>query len=76
MRTRATSTVDITRNLRAQLAEAMRIHAQHCRTCVNLTQTASRYCDEGYEIAKRYRRADTEVNRLEAQSAVDQPALF
>lgn len=76
MGTRATSTIDIGRNLRAQLAEAMRVHAQHCRTCVNLTQTASRYCDEGYDIAKRYRRADTEVKRLEVDSAVDQLGLF
>lgn len=64
------------RNMAAALEEEMRVHAKLCRTCVNLTQNANRYCDEGWKLAKAHRRAMAEAERLEPHAQGDDATLF
>lgn len=76
MATRATTALEIARNRKTEAAEQMRMHAKLCRTCVSLTETANRYCDQGWQIATAYRRADNDVKTLSAPAPSEQERLF
>lgn len=76
MRAQRGTVLESYRNLRAQLAEQLRVHAQVCSTCVSLTQTANRYCDEGWQLVREHHRASRQVEHLEQVQGTDQPGLF
>lgn len=68
--------IAMARRLLAQRVEAVRKHAQLCRTCRRITGTRARWCDDGWELAVKVKQAEQHVRNLTEVPEGGQLALF
>lgn len=61
----------------ARVISAMiRAHAKVCRDCYSYRPMASRYCAEGWEMAKQLAAVKDDIRRLTPAAGGDEATLF
>ena len=63
-------------NQRNTLNSEWRKHVKTCGKCLTTTAARSRYCDDGWHIAKDLAAARARVDELREQIVADNPTLF